>query len=219
MKKQPEIAQLVGRLRLAPELANVSEATLGEVAKNPKFVQLEAGEKLWSEGDRPGQLAFVLLGELTIERLRHDGQRKVFRRYRMNQVVGLSTVAGAAHSADILAHVESSITLLPGKLLLADAAFVSAAFESLARIIGNLSDEYQALLYADIDERVCRYVRQAALDARREITITQQELADEIGASRSNVARALGKLARQGVIGLRQRGRIEILDFRQLGLD
>lgn len=218
MRGRSETGQLVDRFRLATELAHVSEETLSGVAKNAKVVRLRAGETLWSEGDRPAQVAFVLLGELAVERLRHDGQRKVFRRYPVNKVIGLSTVAGAAHSADIRAHVESEVALLPGKLLLADAAFVAAAFESLARVIKALSDEYQALLYADINERVRRYVHQAALDARREITMTQQELADEIGASRANVARALGKLARRGIVRLGQRGRIEIVDSAELGV-
>ena len=218
-KQRAEIDRLVTRLRMAAELSAVAEETLRRAASGSRIQKLRSGVTLWSEGDRPRQLAFVLLGELAVERHRADGQRKVFRRYRANQVVGLSTVAGAPHSADIRAHIDTDVALLPGELLLADATFISAAFESLAGVIRSLSDEYQALLYADIDERVRRYVRQAALDSLREIAITQQELADEIGASRPNVARALSRLAKKGAIRLGQRGRIEIVDVRPLALD
>ena len=219
MKQRAEINRLVARFRMAAELSAVAETTLTRAASDARIEKLRSGAILWTEGDRPKQLAFVLLGELAVERHRADGQRKVFRRYRANHVVGLSTVAGAPHSADIRAHIETEVALLPGELLLKDATFVCAAFESLARVIRSLSDEYQALLYADIDERVRRYVRQAALDSQREIAMTQQELADEIGASRPNVARALSKLAKQGAVRLGQRGRIEIVDVRPLGLD
>src|SRR5262249_482798 len=104
------------------------------------------------------------------------------------------------------------------ELLLTDPAFVSAAFEALAGVIRTLSDEYQALLYADIGTRVRHYLRQAALNSRKEITMTQQDFADEIGASRTNVTRALSKLERDGAVRL-HRGRIEIVDVSALGLE
>jgi CRP/FNR family transcriptional regulator len=215
-KRSDKKASLEDRLRLAAELARISDDTLHSVVKGAKIEHLDAGGTLWSEGNRPKQLAFVVFGELAVERLRPDGQRKVFRRYGPNRVVGLSTVAGAPHSADIRASVESEVALLPGEFLLADPAFICAAFESLAGVIRTLSDEYQALLYADIGTRVRHYLRDVAL-TRKEITITQQDFADEIGASRENVTRALSKLANEGTVRL-HRGRIEIVDVDALGL-
>jgi CRP/FNR family transcriptional regulator len=214
--KELDPKRLAARISRAPQLVVLDERTRISIVESAEVRELKAGDTLWLANDQPRRLGFVLLGELTVQRLTSDGQRHVFRRYRQDQLIGLSTVAGAPHSADVVASEDTRVLLLHGDALLKQSAFVEAAFGYLARLIGILSDDYQALLYSGIEGRLERYLRQAALDGLREIKKSHQELADEIGATRSNVARAIRRLAKRGAID-QARGRILLNDVEALG--
>jgi len=216
--KAYEPERLAARLGRVPQLTVFEETARVGLARGSQGRSLLPQETLWRAGDRPALLGFVLLGELAVERLTRDGHRHVFRRYRQDQVIGLSTVAGAAHTADVVASEETQVLLIPGKALLQEPAFVETAFEYLAKIIGALSDDYQALLYSDIDDRIVRYLRQAELDGLKEIKKSHQELADEIGSTKSNVARAIGRLAKRGIIE-QGRGRIVLRAVEKLNAE
>ncbi|MBN2358738.1 MAG: Crp/Fnr family transcriptional regulator, partial [Deltaproteobacteria bacterium] len=84
----------------------------------------------------------------------------------------------------------------------------------LARRVRDLSDELEAMKFASIGERVLRRLVELARD-RRELRLTHQALAEQVGASRENVSRVLGLLRERRLIEL-GRGRITILDHPRL---
>jgi CRP-like cAMP-binding protein len=88
---------------------------------------------------------------------------------------------------------------------------LAAALAARAR---DLSDELEAMKFASIGERVLRWLQRRAV-ARRELRVTHQQLADQIGATRENVSRVLGLLQDRGILEL-GRGRIQILDRARL---
>jgi CRP/FNR family transcriptional regulator, cyclic AMP receptor protein len=86
------------------------------------------------------------------------------------------------------------------------------ALEALAQLgetIVKLSDEIEELRFLDLDERLLRVLRRRS-KGLREIQITHEELAQQVGATRENVSRALKRLERKGAIACRH-GRIGIL--------
>jgi CRP-like cAMP-binding protein len=206
---------LAKRLRFATLLAVLSDADRLELVRKSQRKALQSGELLWERGARPREIAFVVSGELVVERTMADGQRHVFRRYPPNTALGVSTIGGATHTADVRASAETAVLLIRGDHLVEKRAFVVAALAYLGNLVGKLSDDYLALLFSDIEGRVVRYLRQAIMDGRREIRKSQQELADEIGASRPNVARAIQRLKKLGAVRT-GRGWIEILDGARL---
>jgi CRP-like cAMP-binding protein len=84
------------------------------------------------------------------------------------------------------------------------------AIAHLARVIGELSAEIEALRKHGLIERVRH--RLAVLGrGRRAIAITHGQLAEEVGGTRANVSRALARLEREGVV-VRRRGVIELTE-------
>jgi CRP-like cAMP-binding protein len=79
----------------------------------------------------------------------------------------------------------------------------------LGGLVGALSDEVEQQREQSIAERVALKLSQLGR-GRREVRVTHQALADQVGASRENVSRALKALERRGLVRLR-RGRIELL--------
>ena len=79
------------------------------------------------------------------------------------------------------------------------------------RYIRRLSDRVEDLIFLDVPSRVAKYLLDLArVDAdvagsEPELTLTQDELAAFIGASRVSVNRVLGDLERRDLISIRRR--------------
>ena len=88
----------------------------------------------------------------------------------------------------------------------------------LARTIRRLSDRVEDLIFLDVPSRVAKYLIDLARSTGgdgTELTLTQDELAAFIGASRVSVNRVLGDLERREIISIRRR-RIAIKDPERL---
>ncbi len=173
---------------------------------------LRAKQTLARRGEKLDVLAIVLSGALEVRR-ESESSAVAYRRLGAGEVVGLSTVAGAPHSADVVAVEETTLALLPGgevRALLARHPDVAlAVLAHLGGMVGALSDEVEQQRGQSIAERVALKLSQLGR-GRREVRVTHQALADQVGASRENVSRALKALERRGLVRLR-RGRIALL--------
>ena len=125
---------------------------------------------------------------------------------------GFSALGGAAHSADLAAAEASTVLVIPGRALRdairRDPALALRALAEQGETIGRLTDEMEELRFLDLDERLVRVLRRRA-QGLREFAATHDELAQQAGATRENVSRALKRMERRGQI-VCHRGRIEI---------
>ena len=98
------------------------------------------------------------------------------------------------------------------------ARYVDEFKQAFSQAIRRLSDRVEDLIFLDVPSRVAKYL----LDLARaggdgtELTLTQDELAAFIGASRVSVNRVLGDLERRDIISIKRR-RIAIKDADRLG--
>jgi CRP/FNR family transcriptional regulator, cyclic AMP receptor protein len=99
---------------------------------------------------------------------------------------------------------------------------VRVVLDALARTIRRLSDRVEDLIFLDVPSRVAKYLLDLAQSdgtadgtAKLELTLTQDELAAFIGASRVSVNRVLGDLERREIIAIRRR-HIVIVDPERL---
>jgi len=209
-RRDEQIAKRLGR---HPVFAALGQRERLALARAGVRRNLAAGRRLFVEGDDADRLIVVLGGQIDIERVGEGGERRLYRRLGTDAVIGLSTVAGATHSADVVARTESRVLSIEGDAL-RDAfarrpAAALAAISALGDLVAKLSDELAEAAGGSLLERLERRLRRIAGD-RREIEITHAELAGQLGAERANVSRALARLEDSGVLK-RRRGRIEIL--------
>jgi CRP/FNR family cyclic AMP-dependent transcriptional regulator len=193
-------------------LAPLGESVLRQLASEGRRSSLQKDNVLWRRGQRPDAVAVVLTGRLDIIRDSARGDRMLLRSIGAGEAVGLSTLASVAHSANVVAGEASSIFVLTGATLRdrlrREPAVALGAIARLGELVGNLTDELEELRFLDLDERVERVVFRRGRGLR-EVRLTHEELAQQVGATRENVSRALKRLERRGRIVCR-RGRIEL---------
>jgi len=174
---------------------------------------------LFRTGDPCPEILVLLSGRVRLWRLTDDGHVLVLRRCGAGEVFGqMAALDDSSHSVHATADEPCRLLAIPARrfrelLQQRPAVALQLAIE-LARRVRSLSDELEAMKFASIGERVLRRLTELARD-RRELRLTHQALADQVGATRENVSRVLGLLRDQGLIDL-GRGRIAIVDQARL---
>ena len=204
---------LVSRLQRTFLFAALDEAARDELVRAGSTRKLEKGQTLYRVGDDTAEIAWILSGRLDISRTTEDGDRVFLRSLGPDDLVGVSTIAGAAHTADVRAGVSSKCHIISGRsvrrLFESRPALALQSVVYLAGLVGDLSLDVEELRLPSLEERVRRrLVRLSA--GLQHVELTHEELADQVGATRANVSRALKKLEEAGEIR-RHRGRIEVL--------
>ena len=88
----------------------------------------------------------------------------------------------------------------------------SAEFNKLFHELSNqrytdLLDTINEVFFLNLEERLIRYLKtKSALNGHQAVTITHQEIANDLGTAREVVSRTLKKLENQGIISLKKEG-------------
>jgi len=196
-------------------LAPLGPEPLAVLAQASRRVALKRGEVLWRRGERADGVAVIVRGRIDVVRDGASGKRMLLRSLGPGDSAGFSALSGLPRSADLVAGASSTVLLIPGRALRdtirRDPDIALRALAQLGETIGHLTDEMEELRFLDLDERLLRLMRRRAR-ALRELHITHDELAQQVGATRENVSRALKRMERRGAIACR-RGRIEVLNL------
>jgi CRP/FNR family transcriptional regulator len=182
------------------------------------------GESLFRKDDPGMHLYVILAGAVKIALPGEFGQEALVSIVRTGDFLGeLALFDGSPRSASATALEDTRAALLARDdfltFLEAHPAAVRVVLDALAKTIRRLSDRVEDLIFLDVPSRVAKYLLDLAQanggGARLELTLTQDELAAFIGASRVSVNRVLGDLERREIIGIRRR-HIVILDPEKL---
>lgn len=209
----PRESRVIEQLAASPVFGRLGDAALRALAAVATTSTRPKGTILVRRGEAPDELLLVLRGSLDVWRQVSSSRRMHLRRLGRGDFVGWSIVAGEEHTADLVAGSKLEFARIPGRTirrLFRDHPQVPLQMiASLGALVGKLSDEIAELRFNSLDQRVFKTVLRLAGGTRR-LDITQAELAEAVGASRANVARALGRLDSAGLVA-RGRGWIEPL--------
>jgi len=196
-------------------LAPLGPESLAVLTRASRRVALTRGQVLWRRGERADAVAVIVRGRIDVVRDSANGKRMLLRSLGPGESAGFSALSALAHSADLVAGASSTALVISGRALRdairRDPDIALRALAQLGETIVHLTDEMEELRFLDLDERLLRLIRRRAR-ALRELHITHDELAQQVGATRENVSRALKRMERRGAIACR-RGRIEVLDL------
>src|SRR6185369_16701127 len=199
------------------------------LAKEMETIEARKGEIVFSEGEPGDSLYIVLSGKLKVGRRAGDGRQNLIAVMGPSDMVGeLSLFDPGPRTATATAVVDTRLARLRKQALRPwlnnRPEIAEQLLRVLARRLRRTNDALADLIFTDVPGRVAkqllalseRFGSQEPDGLRVHHDLTQEELAQLVGASRETVNKALADFAARGWVRVDSRA-LTILDAERLG--
>lgn len=200
-------------------LSGASEPLANFLSALADTVELETGEALFYQGD-PGDALFALRkGRLEVSVLSEDGRKLTLNTLGQGDVFGeIALFDSGPRTATLIALDPCQLARVSRERLFDAIRSQPALAIDLIELAGKrlrwVSAALEDMTFQPLGVRLARrllYLSSQGGTLRRELSLSQADLADHVGGTRETVSKTLAGWRREGVIGV-TRGRIEILD-------
>ena len=211
-----------------PLFRSLDPQSLDSIARAVKPVFLKQGEALFRKGDDGNEMYIIEEGAIKIVLPSSVGEEIILTVLREQSFFGtMSMFDGKSRSADAVALNQCRLLVLQRDafihILQQDGHALRTILCDLSSMIRKTDDLLEGLCFFNISTRLAKRLlelaQQAAGGADRpvsiDLTFTQKELGEMVGATRESVNRELKKLREEGIIEL-NRGTITISNWDAL---
>jgi CRP/FNR family transcriptional regulator, cyclic AMP receptor protein len=202
-------------LRRAPLFEALSEEDYSALRAGVSTVHLNRGERLFSEGDTGDKLYIILAGKIKLTKAAPDGRENLLSVHGPGEMFGelslfdpipRTSSASAVTNAELagVAHedLRSWLTTRPQVAM--------HLLQALARRLRRINEVKADLVFTDVPGRVAkalldlaeRFGQPTPAGIQVNHDLTQEELAQLVGASRETVNKALADFAARGWLQL-----------------
>ncbi|TFZ02806.1 Crp/Fnr family transcriptional regulator [Ramlibacter henchirensis] len=210
-------------LRRNKWLAQLPADATAELAAGARRRRLADGELIAGRGKQPEGLALVVSGAIRSSNFSAEGREIAFSLVKPGGLWGLVAVldgAGAVHETRVSGPTELIVfpTRLVRDMLDRDPALYKPVTQMLCYRLRKAYSAVDDLALATLRQRLARQLCTLATELpaeKRHISVTQDELANLVGATRPSVNRELAVLEREGLVE-RQYGGVTVLDYEHL---
>ncbi len=215
-------------LRRAPLFASLDDQAFAALTEELTEVELSRGSTLFHEGDPGDQLYFIVSGKIKLGRTAPDGRESLVAIMGPGELFGeMALFDPSPRSTSATAVSETRLAGLKHenlKKVIERSPDVSAQLlQALARRLRRTNESLADLVFSDVPGRVAKALLDLADRFGRPATdgilvaheLTQEELAQLVGASRETVNKALAEFVQRGWLRLEARA-VVILDMQRL---
>ncbi|HEU5042553.1 MAG TPA: Crp/Fnr family transcriptional regulator [Nocardioidaceae bacterium] len=215
-------------LRQAPLFSALDDEAAGALRASMSETKLRRGEVLFHEGDAGDKLYVVTEGKIKLGRTSSDGRENLLAILGPGQMFGeLSLFDPGPRSATVTAVTDCTFMSLSHEDLLrwldGRPSVARGLLAQLAARLRRANDVVADLVFSDVPGRVAkalleladRFGRTADDGVHVHHDLTQEELAQLVGASRETVNKALADFASRGWLRLEPRS-VVIMDMERL---
>lgn len=181
-----------------------------------KVVTLPTGQIIFGPGDACQGLPLVLSGSVRVQMTGVSGNRIVLYRMGANDICTLSIgclMSGQGYRAEAIVEDAAEAMVLPRELFVrmmaASAAFRASIMASYGRRLNDLMLLVEEVAFRRMDQRLEEWL--SARASQGQISVTHQEIAEELGTAREVISRLLKEMERQGRVSL-SRGHVRCLN-------
>jgi CRP/FNR family transcriptional regulator, cyclic AMP receptor protein len=217
-----------GVLASVPLFVGLDDETASALASALTTRAVVRGHVVFQEGEKGDRLFVVLDGKIKISRAAADGRENLLAVLGPGEMFGeLSLFDPGPHTATATAITESTLASLDHDdlrpLLLAQPTVAAQFLRALAERLRRTNEAMADLVFSDVPGRVAKALLDLAERFGDESSdgvlvrhdLTQEELAQLVGASRETVNKALSEFANRGWIRLEGRS-VLLLDRERL---
>lgn len=215
-------------VRRSPLFAALDDETAGALMESMTVSHLERGDILFRQGERGDRLYVIGEGKIKLGRTSVDGRENLLAILGPGEMFGeLSLFDPGARTATATAVAETQLIALGhddlNSFLSGRPAVAATLLAALARRLRRTNEALADLVFTDVPGRVAkalldlsnRFGRPAEDGVLVPHDLTQEELAQLVGASRETVNKALADFATRGWIKLEARA-VVLMDVERL---
>ena len=213
------VAELLGEMPLFQPLWPEERMRLATTMRPKRFAK---GEVIFHKDDPATHLYVVSSGTVKISIQDETGREVLIALHRGGDVFGeLALFDNGPRSATVTALTETLVYTLAGDDLFAvmekNPKALRALLARITRIVRRVTGQIGDFVFLDLESRVAKYLLDLSevSPGRREVEMTQEDLASFVGGTRAAVNRALADLEKLGAIRIGRR-HVEILDPEKL---
>lgn len=215
-------------MRKAPLFAALDEHAAESLIQTMHPARLERGDVLFHEGDQGDRLYVIGEGKIKLGRTSADGRENLIAILGPGEMFGeLSLFDPGPRTATATAVAETQLLSMGheqlGEFLGQRPGVAASLLGALARRLRRTNDVLADLVFTDVPGRVAKALLDLAGRFGRPVEegvmvahdLTQEELAQLVGASRETVNKALADFASRGWLRLEARA-VLLLDVERL---
>jgi len=209
---------LIDTLRRVPLFNELSESELSSIASTVSVERYEAGQIVFSEGDKGGDLLVVKEGDVRIVKSAVSGRQQLIAIERSGSSLGeVSVFDGGSYSTTAIAISPTVLLRLQGghfrKLCLTHPDVALKVIRVLGHRLRHVRRLVEELSFATVRDRLIVHILRLADErgVRGDNTVkidldeNNEELAARLGTVRELISRNLGRLHGEGLIVMRRR--------------
>lgn len=200
--------------------ADITDEALAELQTMTRLSSCPAGQLLYEPGESGEVLFFLKRGHVHIYRLSLDGRKLIVGDIKSGSFFGEMTALGQGMAGNFAEAAEDSLVCAMSRtdvqnLLRRDPEIAARLIERLAQRLYEAEARLETLAYQRLDARLASVLLRERSPDDTVHGLTQQDLAEMVGASRETVSRALKELAGRKLLkpGRRQ---VRLLDVAAL---
>ena len=215
-------------LRRAPLFASLDDEAFAALTEEITEVNLSRGATLFYEGDPGDQLYFIVSGKMKLGRTASDGRENLVAVMGPGEIFGeMALFDPSPRSTSATAVSETRLDGLKHenlrKVIQRSPEVSAQLLQALARRLRRTNENLADLVFSDVPGRVAkalldlaeRFGRTADDGVHVHHDLTQEELAQLVGASRETVNKALADFASRGWLRLEPRS-VVIMEIDRL---
>ncbi len=197
----------------------LDDALLREIAGKGGIRRYPAHAILINEGDTSDSLYILLGGRVKVYSTSPEGKEVVITTHSAGEYIGELSLDGGVRSASVMTLEPTTCSIVSGsslrEFIAAHPDFASHLIRKLIRSVREATESVKSLALEDVYARVVRLLTDlsgSSPDGQRRVRerLTQQDIADRVGASREMVSRIFKDLGNGGYIA-QEDGRIVIV--------
>lgn len=204
------VAEYLGVSPIFDCLAADERRTLAQLMRAKRYAR---DEVIFHRDDPAGHLYVIVAGTVKVALPDENGREVVVAIERGGDAFGeLALFDESPRSATVTALTETEVLLLARRdfldVLERNPPAMSRMLGLLAQMVRRSSARVEDLVFLDLPGRVAKCLldlSEEAAGGRREIELTQEDLASFVGATRVSVNRVLADLERRGAIAIGRR--------------
>ncbi len=215
-------------VRRAPLFATLDDDSAREIMASMQAVRMERGDILFHEGDQGDRLYIITEGKVKLGCSSTDGRENLLAILGPSEMFGeLTLFDPGSRTATATAVAETQLIGLGHEqlqqLLIEHPRIASTLLAALARRLRRTNENLADLVFTDVPGRVAKALLELSKRFGRPVEdgilvahdLTQEELAQLVGASRETVNKALADFATRGWLRLEARA-VLLLDVERL---